>query len=233
MQWLAAIWFMSAFYGKRFRIETTRLRHHDYSTDGIYFVTVCTRKKIPYFGETISDKIIQTPIGDIVEKFWLEIPIHFHVARLDKYVIMPDHIHGIIIIDKNRQVEVDTKYGRKNNPLSSVITNETPITNKPLITDETPITSETPRLGVSTDDPNLKIIDSKLNIAGETPNPFWKANSIGSIINQFKRICTITIRKHECNFEWQPRFYDHIIRSDYELNIVRNYISSNKRNWDF
>jgi hypothetical protein len=77
--------------------------------------------------------------------------------------------------------------------------------------------SETPELGVSTN--------------GKSGNPYWKSNSIGSIINQFKRICTIKTKSMGLDLSWQPRFYDHIIRSDNELDRIRTYIKNNPNNW--
>lgn len=95
---------MCALYQSRFRIESTRLRTHDYSGDGMYFVTICTRNKIPYFGEIISGEMVISSIGQIAVNFWNEIPLHFPAITLDEYVIMPDHIHGIII----NQISVET-----------------------------------------------------------------------------------------------------------------------------
>ena len=75
---------------------------------------------------------------------------------------------------------------------------------------------ETPKLGVSTgDNPDIK----------NTPN-------IGIIINQYKRICTIRIRTSNPGISvWQPRFHDHIIRDENELNRIRQYIINNPVNW--
>ena len=62
-------------------------------------------------------------------------------------------------------------------------------------------------------------------------NKYWKSNSIGSIINQFKRICTIKVKSCGLDLSWQPRFYDHIIRSDNEIDRIRTYIKNNPNNW--
>ena len=62
-------------------------------------------------------------------------------------------------------------------------------------------------------------------------NPNWKSNSIGSITNQFKRICTIKTKSSGLDITLQSRFYDHIIRSDNELNRIRTYIKDNPINW--
>jgi len=64
-------------------------------------------------------------------------------------------------------------------------------------------------------------------------NPNWKSNSIGSIINQYKRICTLNIKLINRDFEWHPRFHDRIIRNNRELKNIRNYIKNNPSKGDF
>ena len=82
---------------------------------------------------------------------------------------------------------------------------------------------ETPKLGVST-------------IANDNDyrnhNIQWKPATIGVIINQYKRICTIQSRKINPAFSWHPRFHDHIIRNADELNRIQNYIQMNPKNWN-
>ncbi|MFZ1322072.1 MAG: transposase [Ignavibacteria bacterium] len=58
-----------------------------------------------------------------------------------------------------------------------------------------------------------------------------KRHPIGIIINQFKRICTIEIRKYNAEFAWQPRFHDKIIRNEQSLKNIRQYIINNPKNW--
>jgi len=79
---------------------------------------------------------------------------------------------------------------------------------------------ETPKLGVSTE------ISTTANASKK-----WKPNTIGSIINQFKRICTIQARKIDFVFAWQERFYDHIVRDSADFERIQNYISDNPSNW--
>ncbi len=87
------------FKGK-YRIESTRLPNHDYTANGWYFLTICTKDRLHHFGQVISGQMELTEIGEIAQKFWLEIPNHFAHIHIDAYVIMPNHIHGIIVIDK-------------------------------------------------------------------------------------------------------------------------------------
>jgi len=88
-------------YKNKYRIESTRLKGRDYSSPGAYFITTCTKNKIPYFGEITDGQIVLSGSGKIVKKYWREIPDHFGNTKLDEFVVMPDHIHGILIIDNN------------------------------------------------------------------------------------------------------------------------------------
>ena len=87
--------------------KSNRLQNYDYSSNWGYFITICTKNRENYFGEIIDGKIILNDFWKIAEKFWLEIPKHFPFVVLDEFVIMPNHIHGIIIIDK--QIIVETR----------------------------------------------------------------------------------------------------------------------------
>ncbi len=169
-------------YKNKYRIESARLKGYDYSSPGWYYITICTKKRVNYFGNIVETpnlgvSAVETPnlgvsmakiqlseIGIIADTYWNEIPIHNPHLKLDIYQIMPDHIHGII-----------------------------------QITDVPPKSKSRP--------------------------------TIGEIINQFKRICTLTTKYANIKFAWQPRFYDHIIRDDAELQRIRNYIRDNPQNW--
>ncbi len=88
-------------YKNRYRIESTRLPHWDYSSNGYYFVTLCTHDRQHFFGEISGSKMEWSDIGRIAQQYWSEIPDHFPFVRLDEYVVMPNHVHGIVVIDKN------------------------------------------------------------------------------------------------------------------------------------
>jgi putative transposase len=161
-------------YKGRFQTETTRLKDWDYSTTGWYFVTICTRNQKPYFGEVIDSEFHFSLAGIIVAEEWVRTEALRPIVSLDEWVIMPNHLHGIIIIED----------------------------------------VETPRRGVCTN-------ASK-----------WKANSLGSIINQFKGACTRRIRKAgNTDFTWQSRYFDHIIRNEVALRRIRRYIQENPLKW--
>jgi putative transposase len=92
-------------YQNKYRNESARLHGYDYSLEGAYFITICTKNRNHYFGKIFNGEMILNDIGIITEEIWFEIRIHYPSAILGAFVIMPNHIHGIIIIDysvKNR-----------------------------------------------------------------------------------------------------------------------------------
>jgi putative transposase len=88
-----------------YRIDSTRLKGWDYGTDADYFVTICTKDKKHHFGKIINGEMLLSSLGKEVLKCWLEIPEHFPFADLDEFVIMPNHIHFIVTINKETLTE--------------------------------------------------------------------------------------------------------------------------------
>ncbi len=83
-------------YRNKYRIDSTRLKGWDYSSPGYYFITICTKDRECFFGEIIKEKMYLSEIGEIAHRYWAEIPNHFNNVVLDEFVIMPNHVHGII-----------------------------------------------------------------------------------------------------------------------------------------
>ena len=79
--------------------RSIRLKEYDYSQDGHYFVTICVQNHVEYFGVVENGEMILNQFGKIVEKCWNELPDHYGNCELDEYVIMPNHFHGILIIN--------------------------------------------------------------------------------------------------------------------------------------
>jgi len=86
-----------------YRIPSARAAWWDYRNDAAYFATVCTASHEHYFGEIVEtaakQKMQLSEIGQIAHQNWIKIPDHFPFIRLDAFVVMPNHIHGILIID--------------------------------------------------------------------------------------------------------------------------------------
>ena len=88
--------------GEKYFRKKIRLQHYDYSDSGFYFITICINKMQNEFGKIKNGKMFLNNFGEIVEHMWEQIPTHYKNVKLDYYQIMPNHIHGIIIINNIR-----------------------------------------------------------------------------------------------------------------------------------
>lgn len=162
--------------------RSIQLKIYDYSQPGAYFITICTNNHQCTFGEVVNGKMILNGYGKIAQQCWLGIPKHFPNVELDKFVIMPNHIHGIIVIHSDVGA-----------PLAGVQNNE----------------------------------------AGASPAP-----TVGNIIGAYKSIvvnrCLKIFKENGLYMRkiWQRNYYEHIIRNEYELNKIREYIVNNPLKWE-
>ena len=97
-------------FKNKYRIPSARLQTWDYANNGAYFITICTQNREHFFGN-IKNGIMQlSEIGKLAAQFWYEIPNHFPMVELGNFVVMPNHVHGILIIDKtNDEPFVETR----------------------------------------------------------------------------------------------------------------------------
>jgi len=128
-------------YKNKYRVSSARLTGWDYGSNALYYITICTENRLHYLGEIISEQVVnedysetqnsetqniaslqKTPIGEIAYNNWLEIPNHFSFVELDEFVIMPNHIHGILYINKPGKVDWQiNKFGIQSQNLASVL----------------------------------------------------------------------------------------------------------------
>ena len=87
-------WLKSAEYHRR----SIRLQGYDYSQAGAYFVTICAQDRECLFGNIVDDKMRPNDVGQMVERWWVELGNKFPQTETDEYVVMPNHFHGIIVI---------------------------------------------------------------------------------------------------------------------------------------
>jgi len=83
----------------KYRVASARLQHYDYRTNGAYFITICTHQQVRFFGECLDGEMKLSTMGAIVQGFWYEIPKHFAFVSLGEFVVMPNHVHGILILN--------------------------------------------------------------------------------------------------------------------------------------
>ncbi len=90
---------MSKKFNGLYRTESARLKIWDYRSNASYFITICTQNRESYFGEIKNGTVVLSRVGILADVFWHEIKNHAKKVTLDQYVIMPDHIHGIITLN--------------------------------------------------------------------------------------------------------------------------------------
>jgi len=85
--------------------RSIRSRHYDYSQSGAYFITICVQGKRSLFGEVVGDEMRPNSAGRMICTQWHELPNRFPKLELDFFVVMPNHIHGILVIKSARSVQ--------------------------------------------------------------------------------------------------------------------------------
>ena len=154
-----------------------------------------------FFGEISSQKMEMNITGKIVAELWHEIPKHFPFAKLNSFVVMPNHVHGILVID---------------NPENILKKDIIPRDSESLLTPTTIKSSNIhEKTGGITGDHNIM---NKKNVA--------------RVMRWYKGRCTYEIRKSNPKFEWQPKFYDIIIRNHRAFQNILQYIIDNPKKWN-
>ena len=191
--------------------HSTRLKKYDYSKSGYYFITICTQDNAKLFGKIIDCEMELNDLGEIAQKEWYELKERYNIG-LHEFVVMPNHIHGIIEIlggiekggidegvINNARTNPKIKNDRKKGNVFSMIS---PISN------------------------SLSIIIRSYKSCVTRKIRFRR----GVIHNALIKPHNIT--KHNTQITiWHRDFYDHIIRNEIELNNIRQYIIDNPKKW--
>jgi REP element-mobilizing transposase RayT len=217
-----------------------RLKSFDYSTDGAYFITICIANRENLFGEIVNGKMIPNACGKVAQKCWQEIPNHFPDTRLDEFIVMPNHIHGIVWIENDGGVgggvgNAGGDVGNKNFcSLRGSVMQDFCLPHG--------AKDDNTRVGNMGGDNACVGNCHENSLRGAIQNGCqsnkipWQTKlsySLSSIIRGFKIGVTKWCRQNnQENFRWQKSFYDRIIRDEEELNRIREYIWANPVNWE-
>jgi putative transposase len=205
-------------FKNKYRIDSARLEEYDYASDGIYFITICTQEKEIYFGEVIDGKMVLNEIGKLADKYWLEIPQHFENVILNEYVVMPNHVHGIVVIDNDKK-SGNTAYNNNANAVGdTTCRDEACLVSTYADMDKTPISETNADNGLNPTSRKMQKI---------SPKP----KSLSVIVGSYKSAVTHESKIINPNFTWQSRFYDHIIRDENSYDKIRQYIIENPGRW--
>ena len=191
--------------------RSIRLKGYDYSADGLYFITICTKERNHYFGRVIDGKMVLNERGQIVKNEWLNtINVRKDEVILHEYIVMPNHFHAIIEICRR---------GVSHTPQIHTPQSHTP-------------QSHTPDDGLTTSDRGVcdtidrGVCDTIDRGVCNTPlrSP---SKTLGSIIRGFKSAVTKQI-----GFPvWQRNYHEHIIRNTNAFTKISNYILNNPAQW--
>ena len=206
-------------FQNKYRIASIRAQWWDYGWNGAYFITICTQNRAHYFGEIENGKMILSHAGVIAQILWNEIPKHHQHIELGAFVVMPNHIHGIIIIDKpdntnivNTNGNADTNNGNDTVVGVDDVVGDFVETGHALILQQTGTGTETQPGG------------QRFQNIGK--------NTISSVVGSYKSAVTKYANRLGYPNGWQPLFYDNIIRNNNDYQRISEYIVSNPQNWD-
>jgi len=189
-------------YRNKYRIASARAQWWDYGWNGAYFITICTQNRAHFFGEIVGGNMHVSPLGAIADVLWHEIPNHAPFVELGDFVVMPNHIHGILILDKPDGVnEMGGNDGTDTDTVGVETLHATSLQQQP---------------------------GKNEKMAAISP----KSNSVSTIIRSYKSAVTKHANRLGLENGWQARFHDHIIRNDAEYQRISDYIVNNPQNWN-
>ena len=225
-------------YKNKYRTESFRAKWWDYSWNAAYFVTICTLNRQPYFGKVSNGKMILSGAGVLADVFWHEIKNHQKHVELDAFVVMPNHIHGILIInkpeEKRKEEEIIENKNKRNNHSSYQGEENEDSRNQDKNGDSSTV--------VACNDSTLDF-SSTLEFPKEMNSPLIteysqhmadispKKDSLPSIIRSYKSAVTKHANRLGFDFAWQSKYHDHIIRDEAAYQRIAQYIVNNPSKW--
>ena len=184
--------------------RSIRFKGYDYTQAGLYFITICCQNRACLFGEIENGKMMLNDAGAIANDCWLNIPNHFPNAILHEYVIMPNHVHGIIeLVGANNHSPVSELHS----PKTVGANNHSPKTK------------------------NVSVIgDNRAKNVSPLRSP---SKTVGSVVRGFKIGVTKWMRQNTDIFHiWQRNYWEHIIRDDISYENISQYIINNPTKWN-
>jgi putative transposase len=195
---------------KKFKKANCRVSWWNYANPGAYFITICTKEMEHYFGNIVDGKMQLSGAGILADVFWHEIKNHSKNIELGPFQVMPNHLHGILIIkctdieNENflyQHVKLDT--GKDFHFVAA--RHALPLQN-----------------------------ENQLQLDHDSIPRFQNQgkNTVSSIIGSYKSAVTKHANRLHIEFEWQSSFHDHIVRNENEFYRISKYIENNPLNWE-
>lgn len=232
-------------YKNKYRTESFRAKWWDYTWNAAYFVTICTLNRQHYFGKVSNGKMILSGAGVLADVFWHEIKNHHKYVELDAFVVMPNHIHGILIINKpnekreeekndfgkedqgkedngnnysrNQEEEEDSRYRGEDGDSRNLYKDE----------DSSSVVACNDSTGFTKKEDSPLITEFSQHMAAISP----KKDSLPSILRSYKSAVTKHANRLGFEFGWQSKYHDHIIRDEAAYQRIAQYIENNPSKW--
>ncbi len=182
--------------------KSLRLAEYNYALEGAYFVTVCTKDKACLFGDIVSEKMVLNDAGRMTERVWDEISETYHGIETDEFVVMPNHVHGIIVITGST-VGVTPRGCPDVRPTDNA--GSSPGDGQA----QGPAPTKNPGLSLPDVVHRFKSMTTNRYIQGVRKHGWIPFN--GTL--------------------WQRNYFERVIRNERELNGTREYIESNPLKW--
>lgn len=224
-------------FADKYKIKSPRLQNYDYSSSGIYFITICTLNHNNFFGKIINNQMELSKIGIITKSELLKTISLRNNLKISQWVIMPNHIHLLIEV-LNLHVEtpcvaslITTQFDDTKPVDKLTIANQN---NLKIINPNKHDLKETPCVASLQTNSKVKIISYSHK---NHPDFYKRLNQkskqlIPKVIQQYKSAVTRQINPKTIFFAWQPRYHDIIIKDQTELIKIKNYIINNPINWE-
>ena len=197
---------MENLYKNKYRTQSLRIANWDYGQNGAYFITICTSDRVCYFGDIKNKKTMLSPLGVIADILWYEIKNHAKNCELGEFVVMPNHIHGILILNADATATatatVETRHAlslrhrhhQQQQPIQP--------------------TQRTPKSPIG---------KNRFQNQGK--------NTVSSIVGAYKSAVTKHAHRLGYEFQWQRKYWEHIIRDENEYRRIAQYILDNPKKW--
>jgi REP element-mobilizing transposase RayT len=208
---------MSEKFKGKYRIASARMQNWDYASNGTYFITICTKDREHFFGEMINGKLKISPVGAIAYVLWKEIKNHAKNIELGEFIVMPNHVHGILILN-------DDDLGKMaGDAIQDRDSKDDGDKTRGVETTHDVETTHALSLLPQPSSNHKNIGKKRFQDQGK--------NSISSIVGSYKSAVTKYCNQLELDMGWQSRFHDHIIRDEDSFQSISDYIINNPKNW--
>jgi len=204
--------------------QSLRLKHYDYSREGYYFITIVAQNREHLFGEIVDGVMGLSVAGEMVEELWHDIPHDFKHVKLHEFIIMPNHIHGIIEIIKPYDTDIK--------PVGAESISALNMNTKKIHEFQRVDMESNARVDMEST-PTLNNMDTQRADMESAP-------TLSTIMQSFKRHTTLRYIKMVKNNTlppfnkriWQRNYYEHIIRDENDYTRIAEYIINNPITWN-